>query len=128
MMVETAGITESRVEVQQGFHGGPGSSRCATACRGLYCGGGGDSNWQMTMKLGFFREPAAAGHGRFGGPSVGVAKLVTAKGPRESWFRVGGEDVEAVQPDQALKLSPHEQVLAALGFLNLKPPSFRASR
>jgi hypothetical protein len=29
--------------------------------------------------------------------------------------------------DQALKLSPQEQVLAALGFLNLNPPSCKAS-
>mgnify|MGYP006906724366 FL=1 len=80
------------------------------------------------MQVGFYSKPAAAGHGRFGGWSAGVAKLVTAREPCESCFRLVGEEGVRVQPGQALKLSPHEQVLAALGFLNLKPPSFRASR
>jgi hypothetical protein len=101
------------------------STSCAVACTVRNQRSRGIFGWRWSRILALFCQLAANhlglwGERRVGGTGANCMKPQPAEIGSALRFDRDGLD-------QALKLSPQEQVLAALGFLNLNPPSCKAS-
>jgi hypothetical protein len=115
-------------EIRYGFHGSKAraevmpleEAKLIRCCRGILLQTG--EHQQETQRGFLFRSAQAALK-----PAPALDKLKTVSAMRKGGVRTLGGGGARGGRSYALKLSPQEQLLAALGLRTLKPASWRAS-